>query len=838
MVATRVALKEILNALCLIIEEQRPGTLASVLLMSPDGRHLEPAGGPHIPEDWKREMARQPIGPCAGSCGTAAYRKTAVIVSNIEIDPLWEVPEHRGAALRHGLRASWSSPILSSDKTVLGTFCMYYRETRSPTADDLELIELATHLTRVAIERDRSEDALRRSEAFLAEGQRISHTGSWSWDVASGKVVWSDEHYRIFGVEREIEPTYELFRETVHPKDRGRIDRDLGEVVKLKREFAMEFRLALANGTIKYVQGVGRPVLSDKGEVTHYIGTTVDITAPKRAEMLLAGEKRLLEMVARGEPLPRILDALCRLIEEQSTGALSSILLLDPNGKTLRHGAAPNLPKAYVDAIDGASIGPSAGSCGTAAYLAQPVLVSDIATDPRWANYRDVALPYGLHACWSSPILSSEGKVLGTFAIYYREPRSPTPQQLEIIEQITHLASIALERKRAEEALCASERLARGQVEALVQSLDVLATAPAPDQFLLRMLSTMGRLLKGQWVALWLLDEATDALVLRAAVKGDESDPDDSGHPFVKDPFSWKDDVGLQELFFAGVPITYEDVESDPRVPAALRTYFLSQGTHKFIRLPTLVGGKVKGFITIRHAERPPYQLAEIELAQALAHQAMLAIQSRQAATLEERNRMARDIHDTLAQGFTAIVVQLQGAEDANAKGLKKEADKHLRIARDLARQSLTEARRSVQALRPQALEGRTFWDALKGMIKQTTAGTPLQTKFQIRGQPRELPPLWQENLLHIGQEALTNTLKYAHADLFRARLSFTKKEVRLEFEDDGDGFTTTDRHDGFGLLGMRERVEQMGGTLTVKSARHEGTKLVVVSPYDSEKRR
>jgi signal transduction histidine kinase len=132
-------------------------------------------------------------------------------------------------------------------------------------------------------------------------------------------------------------------------------------------------------------------------------------------------------------------------------------------------------------------------------------------------------------------------------------------------------------------------------------------------------------------------------------------------------------------------------------------------------------------------------------------------------------------------------------------------------------------------------LEDTSFWDALKGMIKASTAGTQLQTKFQMRGEPRELPPLWQENLLHIGQEALTNTLKYARAARFEARLTFNKEEVRLELEDDGEGFTTTDRHDGFGLIGMRERVEQMGGTLAVISARHGGTKVVVVSRYHCE---
>jgi PAS domain S-box-containing protein len=171
----------------------------------------------------------------------------------------------------------------------------------------------------------------------------------------------------------------------------------------------------------------------------------------KRAEALLGGEKRLLEMIAKGDSLSMILDALCRLVEALSTASLSSILLLDPDGNRLWHGAAPSLPKSYIDAIDGACIGPAAGSCGTAAYRNAQVIVSDIAQDPLWAEYRDLALPHGLRACWSTPVRATDGRVLGTFAIYSREPRSPTPQQQNIIEQLTDLASIAIERKRAED---------------------------------------------------------------------------------------------------------------------------------------------------------------------------------------------------------------------------------------------------------------------------------------------------------------------------------------------------------------------------------------------------
>jgi PAS domain S-box-containing protein len=842
MIATRAPLNEILQALCLIIEEQRSGTLASILLLSSDGIHLDSAAGPNLPQGWIAQMASLAIGPCAGSCGTAAYRGSAVIVSDIETDPLWDVPEHRAAALSYGLRASWSNPILSSEGKVLGTFCMYYRETKSPSPDDLDLIELATYLARVAIERDSAEEALRRSENFLAEGQRISRTGTWSWNPSTGKIIWSEEHFRIFGFDpAKVEPSLRLFFETVHPEDRSDIERRLTEATDGRRGFDMEFRIALADGTIKDVQGVGRPVLKESGAVEGYIGTTVDITARKRAETLLAGEKHLLEMVARGDSLPRILDALCRLVEELASDALSSILLLE-DGNRLRHGAAPHLPQAYINAIDGAPIGPSAGSCGTAAYRGMPVLVSDIASDPLWADYRDLALAHGLRACWSSPILSSEDKVLGTFAVYYREARSPTPEQLEIIEQVTHLASIALERKRAETAVRASEQVARGQVEALVQSLDILATAPPPEKFIGQMLSTIGRLLDAQSVVMWLFDETTDSLVLRAGAQGANLAAIESKHPFVTSPKSWKENEGLTELFFTGVPLACENIETDPRMADPLRNYFRSTGTKKFLTIPTLVGNRVNGFIGIRHGDRPPYRPEEIELAQALAHQAMFAIQlnefaeqSQRAAIVEERNRMARDIHDTLAQGLTGVIVQLQAAEDATAKGYDKEAADHLQSARDLARAGLSEARRSVRALRPQALEDASLWEALQTMIKNATAGTDLHTDFQRRGKVRELPPIVQKNLLHIGQEALTNTLKYAHANRFEARLTFNQTQVRLELQDNGVGFKIKGRRDGFGLIGMKERVSQLGGQLTVTSARGKGTKIVVVSPYGAK---
>ncbi|PYK12343.1 MAG: hypothetical protein DME65_04280 [Verrucomicrobia bacterium] len=573
----------------------------------------------------------------------------------------------------------------------------------------------------------------------------------------------------------------------------------------------------------------------------HFQAILRDISERKRSEALLAGEKRLLEMIATGGELKEILNTLCLIIEEQRAGTLASVLLVNADGVHLDCIAGPSLPKEWAEQMENLPIGPFAGSCGTAAYRGSAVIVSDIATDRLWdvPEHRSSALKHGLRASWSNPVLSSTGKVLGTFCMYYRETRSPNSQDLELIDLATHLVRIAIERDRAEGALRASEQVARGQVEALTYSLDVLATAPAPDKFLGQMLSTIGRLLGAQSVILWLLDESNDALVLRAWAEGTNFTKGDPEHPFIKNPSSWKDDPGLRELFFSGAPVACEDVEHDPFTSSELRDYLKAGGTKKFLRIPTLIGGRVKGFIGIRHGERPPYRPEEIELAQALAHQAMLAIQlnefaeqSRQSAILEERNRMARDIHDTLAQGFTGVIIQLESAEDAMACCRRKEANEHLRRASELARRSLNEARRSVHALRPQALQRDNFWEALKGIVRNTTAGTNLHTRFELRGKLRRLSPIWQENLLHIGQEALTNALKHARPRNFETRLIFNSKEFRLELRDDGKGFKIKDRHDGLGLAGIRERAQQMGGMVKVASGQGKGTAIVVAVPY------
>src|SRR5882757_8466439 len=623
-----------------------------------------------------------------------------------------------------------------------------------------------------------------------------------------------------------------------------------------------EARLRRADGAYRWFLFRVEPFRDPEGTIVKWYGTNTDIDDRKRAEALLAAENQILEMVATGRPLAGILDGLCRLVHTLCDKSLASILLIDPNGRCLRRGAGPGFPEAFLAAVDGVEIGPCVGSCGTAAYRKEQVIVCDIATDPLWANYRELALAYGLRSGWSTPILSSDGSVLGVFGIYGREPRSPTPQHLHTIKQITHMASVAIERKQAAEALHASDLLARGQLEALTRTLDALAQESDPDRLLEHVLRTIIEKSDAHSASVWDREPDGDWLELFALIEdGRFQTRSGAMHPVARLTTLVRDHPVWRELLHTGLhcvcdvsdlPIVRVRVGSGPNAiwrevlddsesaPALMRfkAHLRELGVHTILFVPMLVAGRVAGFIGIRFTLKRDFRQEEIELTRALAHQATLAIQltrlsvqSRQSAVTAERNRMARDIHDTLAQGLTGVIVQLEAVEEAMARNLAVKASGHLDRAGELARESLREARRSVQALRPQALEEKQLSEALKDLVKKMTAGTTVKAEFTSQGEQKELPPEWETNLLRIGQEVLTNVLRHARASEFNVLLVFDGREIRLDLRDNGCGFDPQRRHEGFGLQGMRERAEGMGGQLSIQSGEGKGTVLSMVLP-------
>jgi PAS domain S-box-containing protein len=247
--------------------------------------------------------------------------------------------------------------------------------------------------------------------------------------------------------------------DTVHPDDLPMVTAAWRRAVETGEAYDIEHRMRRADGIYRWFQVRGLPLRDAQGRVTRWYVLETDIDDRKRAEALLAGEKQLLEMVADGHSMSEILEALCRLVESTASGCYCSVVLVDPSCTRLEHGAAPSLPASFITSIVGRPVNADSGPCAMAAYLNEQVIAADLALETRWATYAwcPMAMAHGLRACWSTPISCTAGKVLGAFAIYYDEPRTPTPRQQALIDQFTHIACIAIERAKGDAALKRSE---------------------------------------------------------------------------------------------------------------------------------------------------------------------------------------------------------------------------------------------------------------------------------------------------------------------------------------------------------------------------------------------
>ena len=243
------------------------------------------------------------------------------------------------------------------------------------------------------------------------------------------------------------------FASIIHPEDIGKVEKEVSLAVKKKVPYTVEYRIIDSAGASHWVYEKGQATYEANGKAIWLDGVIFDITLRKTLEQVESCSLLVLENLASGATLYEVLDVLARSIEKIFPEMICSVLLLDEDGVHLRHGAAPSLPEFYNDAIEGLAIGKNVGSCGTAAYTRKPCIVDNVRTHPNWLPFIELTSKAGLHACWSHPILSSDGNVLGTFACYYKVARKPTESELDIIRKVTNLVGVAIQRKNEESAL-------------------------------------------------------------------------------------------------------------------------------------------------------------------------------------------------------------------------------------------------------------------------------------------------------------------------------------------------------------------------------------------------
>jgi PAS domain S-box-containing protein len=430
-----------------------------------------------------------PIGPNRGSCGTAAFTKQRVIISDVSNDPRWP-DEVRNLALSNGVFAAWSEPLISWDGEVLATFCMLYPEPRTPNNREHELIVAAGDIARIAIERERSRLALTKALDEIRNSENrlrsiIDTIPALAWSArpdGSAEFLnrpWLD--YAGLSAEEASDWGWTL---AVHPDDRGRLVDSWRHLLASGETGEIEARLRRYDGEYRWFLFRVQPERDDHGVIAKWHGANTDIEDRKRAEALLAAEKRTLEMIAKGVRLADILEDLCDTIDTQAGNVISAVMLMDTDGMRLWPAAGPRLPKGWIEAITPLTIGPDIGSCGSAAFLKQRMIVSDIANNPLWVDYRDLALSYGLRAAWSQPLLSKNEQVLGTFGMYYPEPRIPSETDLRLIESAGHIAVIAIEGERSQAALTrAFDEITKSEAElrTIIDAIPQLIVAIGAD---------------------------------------------------------------------------------------------------------------------------------------------------------------------------------------------------------------------------------------------------------------------------------------------------------------------------------------------------------------------
>src|SRR6195256_5270009 len=302
MILAGASLKEVLASVVRVVESHREGMLCSVWLLDQDRVHMRAIAAPTLPESYVAALDGFVVGPQGGSCGAAVNQRKPVFVSDVLTDPILE--QVRDIIAAQGIRACWSAPIISHQGEILGTFAFYFRSVRSPSTRDIHLIENATSIAGIAIERKKAEENLRRSEWSLLEAQRLGHSGSWSLDLSSGIVTTSPEMLRSFDVKPGDDcSSPDFWFNRIHPEDRKRVGDLFERCVIEKTDYEAHYRLLLPDGTIKYQHSIGRPIVNEKGDLVEFVGTAIDVTEQAQARIEL--EKAFEEIKQRTEAARR-----------------------------------------------------------------------------------------------------------------------------------------------------------------------------------------------------------------------------------------------------------------------------------------------------------------------------------------------------------------------------------------------------------------------------------------------------------------------------------------------------------------------------------------------------
>ncbi len=778
-------LRRLMDEAVSVVAETLEVEYCKILEMLSDGRGLLLRAG----VGWKEGTIGQAIvpGDVESQAGYTLRSREPVVAEDLRTETRFSAPR---LLVEHGV-VSGLSVIIPCGECPFGILGAHTRRRRTFDKDDVNFLQAVAHTLAAAIERKRAEEALRQQAQILNQ----IHDSVVSTDLDGHVTSWNQGATRLFGyLPEEALGKHISF---VYPQDRQDFLRQ--EVIRPLQEkgaHEVEVRMQRKSGEQFHAHLSLSLLMDSTGATQGMIGYAMDISERKRAEEAeRESEERFRQMAENVQEVFWMTDA---------SGA--KVLYVNPAYEEIWGRSCDSLyrnPSSWLDAIHPED--------------RERVLASYERLSPE-GHYKEefrIVRPDG-NTRWiwdrSFPVRDETGRIC----------------------RIVGIAEDISERKMA-------EQVSRGQTQVLVNALNALTTEQDLDRFTGELLWAITKELHANSSALWLYDanKKTATLHQTAYEHGILTGDDQLSHPRTRVPKEFLPGATSETAPGARQPIVIEHASHNPLLPLPVQAWAAAQGVKSILSVPLLFGKEFIGLLTVRDSKRERFTPRDIELAQALAHQVTLALhltrlaeRSQEAAVLQERNRVAREIHDTLAQGLTGIVVQLEAAEDVLGQG--SEATRaHLDRARALARESLGEARRSVWALRPQVLEGGDLPGALRRLANQLTMGTSTAVQFSVQGTIGRLPPDMELHLLRVAQEALANALKHGRASEIRIELARDAQGVQLSVQDNGRGFDPRARNvdRGFGLISMHERAERIGAQLTVFSEPELGTRLVVAVP-------
>ena len=480
MIVAGTELAVVLDALVRAIESQSPGMLGSVLLLAEDGLHVRHVAAPSLPVEFTAALDGEPIGPRAGSCGTAAFRREAVYVADLRIDPLWD--DYRAVAMSLGLVAAWSQPIMDRDGCVLGTFALYYRSPALPGPEHLQLMGSAVHIASIAISRHREEAALKEKDERLVKAQQVANLGFVEWNLKTDAVYCSDEVYRMCGLEREAEFLQpDIIWRMVHPDDLEMVQNALEQTTLGRGKYDVSHRIVRADGSVIWVHGQAELVRDEHRESEVLLGTLIDISKRKAAEQALERMTRLYaalsqcnQAIVRCSSADELFPQICRDAVEFGGMRMAWIGRVDESTRMVRRVSSFGAAEDYAESLAIPLEGDSPESRGPTAISIRenrPYWCQDFRLDPCTVPWRERAASAGWSASASLP-LRQRGVVVGALAVYSDVSGAFDEVAQDLLIEMAMDISFALdrfaseaERKLGEERLRMSELRLRTIIE-------------------------------------------------------------------------------------------------------------------------------------------------------------------------------------------------------------------------------------------------------------------------------------------------------------------------------------------------------------------------------------